>query len=74
LTVAEAVRPPYVRAVRIPGIVMSEAAAERARVPRPLIAGLSAVAVLLALTLALWAHYGTAVFYEMILSGLSACF
>jgi hypothetical protein len=30
-------------------------------------------AVLLAATLGLWAHYGTAVFYEMILSGLAAC-
>ena len=24
--------------------------------------------------LALWAHYGTAVFFEMIASGISACF
>ena len=23
---------------------------------------------------ALWAHYGTAVFYEMILAGINACF
>jgi hypothetical protein len=23
---------------------------------------------------ALWAHYGTAVFYEMILTGMAACF
>jgi hypothetical protein len=30
--------------------------------------------LLFALTLALWAHYGTAVFYEMILAGLAACF
>jgi hypothetical protein len=27
----------------------------------------------LAVTLALWAHYGTAVFYETILAGLAAC-
>ena len=32
------------------------------------------VAVLLAGTLALWAHTGTAVFYEMIVAGLNACF
>jgi hypothetical protein len=32
------------------------------------------VVVLLAVTLALWAHYGTAVFYEMILAGMAACF
>jgi hypothetical protein len=30
--------------------------------------------VLLALTIGLWAHYGSAVFYEMILAGLAACF
>ena len=37
---------------------------------------LAAVAVgatLLAVALALWVHYGTAVFYEMILSGIAAC-
>jgi hypothetical protein len=27
-----------------------------------------------AATAALWAHYGTAVFYEMILTGINACF
>jgi hypothetical protein len=30
--------------------------------------------LLFAVTLALWAHYGTAVFYEMILAGVAACF
>jgi hypothetical protein len=30
--------------------------------------------VLLAATVALWAHYGSAVFYEMIVAGLAACF
>ncbi len=30
--------------------------------------------VIVASTLALWAHYGTAVFYEMILAGIAACF
>ena len=30
-------------------------------------------ALLLAGALALWAHYGTAVFYEMIVAGLAAC-
>lgn len=28
---------------------------------------------MLAGTLALWAHYGTAVFYEMIVAGIAAC-
>jgi hypothetical protein len=30
--------------------------------------------LLLAATLALWGYYGTAVFYDMILTGLAACF
>jgi hypothetical protein len=34
----------------------------------------SAAAMVLAGALALWAHYGTAVFFEMIVSGLEACF
>jgi hypothetical protein len=33
-----------------------------------------AAAILLAAALALWVHYGTAVFFEMIVSGLEACF
>jgi len=32
------------------------------------------VAALLAGTLALWAYYGTAVFFEMLRAGWSACF
>jgi hypothetical protein len=31
------------------------------------------VAVMLGLTGALWAHYGTAVFYEMIVAGIALC-
>jgi hypothetical protein len=31
-------------------------------------------AIILAGALALWFHYGTAVFFEMIASGISACF
>jgi hypothetical protein len=30
--------------------------------------------ILIAGTLGLWAHYGSAVFYEMILAGIAACF
>jgi hypothetical protein len=41
---------------------------------RPLLAVAGAVGILLAGTIALWAHYGTAVFYEMILAGIGACF
>ena len=29
---------------------------------------------LIAATLALWAHYGTAVFFEIISAGIAACF
>jgi hypothetical protein len=42
---------------------------------RPAVVALMAVAgILVAATLALWAHYGSAVFYEMIATGLAACF
>jgi hypothetical protein len=41
---------------------------------RPLLIVAAAIGILLAATVALWAHYGTAVFYEMILAGLAACF
>ena len=34
----------------------------------------AAAGLLVAATVALWAHYGPAVFYEMILSGIAACF
>ena len=32
------------------------------------------IGLMLAGTIALWAHYGTAVFFEMIRTGLAACF
>ena len=38
------------------------------------VAGGALLVAVLAATAALWAHYGTAVFYEMILAGLAACF
>ena len=41
---------------------------------RPLIGVATAIGVLLAGTIAMWVHYGTAVFYEMIVAGLAACF
>ncbi len=43
------------------------------RFSRPLAIVAAAVAMLLAGTVALWAHYGTAVFYETILAGIAAC-
>jgi hypothetical protein len=48
-------------------------AAPRAHLSRPLALAAAAVVVLLAGTVALWAHYGTAVFYETILAGITAC-
>jgi hypothetical protein len=40
---------------------------------RALVIGATVAALLLAGTAALWAHYGTAVFFEMIAAGLAAC-
>jgi hypothetical protein len=41
---------------------------------RPLVLAAAVLGVLMAATLALWAHYGSAVFFEMIKAGLAACF
>jgi hypothetical protein len=49
------------------------AAVMLARRALPAIAIMVAVAVLIG-AIALWVHYGTAVFFEMIVSGLEACF
>jgi hypothetical protein len=40
---------------------------------RTVVLGLAAVSLLLAGTVALWARYGAAVIYEMIVQGLAAC-
>ena len=40
---------------------------------RPLVLIAAAAGILFAGTVVLWAHYGTAVFYEMIVAGLAAC-
>jgi hypothetical protein len=54
---------------------MSEAATVTNGRSRRAIAIAAVVAALLvAGTLGLWAHYGTAVFYEMILAGIAMCF
>jgi hypothetical protein len=37
-------------------------------------AGAGIVGVLAAATILLWAHYGSAVFFEMIIAGLAFCF
>jgi len=49
-------------------------AAPTPRFSRPLAAVTVAVVLLIAGTVVLWAHYGTAVFYETILAGIAACF
>jgi hypothetical protein len=54
---------------------MSEAlsvANRRSWRPLAIVAGVSAV--LVAATVLLWAYWGTAVFYEMILAGIAMCF
>jgi hypothetical protein len=40
---------------------------------RPLLIIAAVVGILLAGTVALWAHYGTAVFFEMVAAGIAAC-
>ena len=54
---------------------MSAAAtSSKLSVSRPLVLGIAGAGILLALAVALWAHYGSAVFFEMIAAGIAACF
>jgi hypothetical protein len=46
----------------------------RGSMPAIMVGGAGLGAVLLMGALALWFHYGTAVFFAMIASGISACF
>ena len=41
---------------------------------RPFVVLAAISGLLVAATLALWAHYGTAVFFEIIAAGIAACF
>jgi hypothetical protein len=41
--------------------------------PRPVMVLGAAVTLLIAAAVALWVHYGTAVFYEMIAAGVAWC-
>jgi hypothetical protein len=50
------------------------ATASTPRPSRALMVVAVAIAAMLAGTMALWAHYGTAVFYEMIAAGIASCF
>lgn len=52
---------------------MSDAVATiRRSIPTLIVGGI--VGLVVAATAALWAHYGTAVFFEMIRAGFVACF
>ena len=45
-----------------------------AKLSRPLLLLALAVGLIMAATLALWAYYGTAVFFEVVRAGWAACF
>ena len=49
------------------------AAAPTPAISRPLLILAAAGGLIFAGTLALWAHYGTAVFFETITAGVAAC-
>jgi hypothetical protein len=53
-------------------MVMAEADSPRRM--GPILLGAGAVGLVLAGTIALWVHYGTAVFFETIRTGFIACF
>ena len=53
---------------------MSDAAVTDRRSLIPLVLVASLAGLMLAATIGLWAHYGTAVFFEMIRTGFVACF
>lgn len=53
---------------------MTEIATSDRSMPRAALAVAGLFGVLLAIAVALWGYYGTAVFTEMILAGLAACF
>ena len=52
---------------------MSQLSSSLLALPRPLMAVGVAVTFLVAAAVALWVHYGTAVFYEMIAAGVAWC-
>jgi hypothetical protein len=56
------------------GGAMPEVVAAPSVLSRPLMIAAAAAGLLVAGALALWLHYGTAVFYEIILAGWALCF
>ena len=53
---------------------MPEAALHPPPLMRPFLLVGAVAGVLIAAALVLWAHYGTAVFFEIIAAGIAACF
>jgi len=54
---------------------MSDIPSTSSRHPsRAMLIASGAAGLILAATIALWAHFGSTVFYEMILAGIAACF
>jgi hypothetical protein len=54
---------------------MADIASSSPRVNRrPLVVIAAVAGMMVAATLALWAHFGTAVFFEMVRAGFAACF
>jgi hypothetical protein len=53
-------------------ISIPDAAAPRSVIP--IVFGAVLIGVMLAAAIVLWAHYGTAVFFETIRAGFAACF
>ncbi|MBN8957433.1 MAG: hypothetical protein J0H17_12825 [Rhizobiales bacterium] len=57
-----------------PATALSRSASSRSWQSRALVLLAAAAGILLAGTVVLWAHYGTAIFQEMILAGIATCF
>lgn len=53
---------------------MRQAASPSLALSRPVLLAGGLCVLLIGATLALWAHYGTAVFFEIIAAGFAACF
>jgi hypothetical protein len=72
----------YLKAIKRGAYVMSQEVPEDTTVVKavesppvaPIVLVAAVVGLLLAGSLALWAHYGTAVFFETIRTGFMACF
>ena len=61
-------------ASNIPATALSRPDSDRSRRSRAPMLIAAVAGILAAGTVALWAHYGTAIFQEMILAGIATCF